>query len=411
LGLVVALWGAHAAVDGRGVPWAIAIVACFVATFSFGPGIATFAVLFVAGVLLRQTAARLAFVVAAALAASAIYFFLLPGSYAARHETTGFSPVGGLYYLAARLAAPAYELLSGATPQEDFSPAWPLVGLVVLLPVMISVVRRWHARVNFDRFEIVAVGLFCFGVTASYLVAATRAEYFAEHPDQIFAKRYLFWSCLSWLGAGLYGLASLNRMDSRAQSIGALAVGALAVAGVPAAVSHGVWAAEVYRRVELTAAGLSVGLRDDARVLEVSDAGLDLTYRAVEAMRTVGTGGFGRAADPPLGQVVPVSGDKPGQTAYLRPGTTADTIVGALSRELARRLRNTPLWLASADGTLVGRVALTWSSREWNRLGIGVPALDRFDGYIAAGHGPARWLGPLENGTLIAVAEVSENLP
>jgi hypothetical protein len=408
-GLIVAVYCAHAAVQRRGAArfawWTCALLACVAATFSFGPGIATFAALFVVALLMRQPLAVLVAIVLAAAATFAIYTLGLPGAEGVRNSSNGFSPAAVIYYFIARLSAPVYEALVHARLQEAnrilLALPW---GMAVLLP-FVSIARRWRRRDAFTRFELAAAGLLVFGAAANGLIAINRCSYFGQYPGQIFADRYLFWSCVAWLGAGLYVLTMVSRSSEAAR----LAAGAIcATAGcafLACSVWYAAWSSEVYRRVERAAAGLEIGVRDDERMAAISD-GVESTYRSVAAMRRAGTGGFGREDGPSIGSVVRIrSGSVP--AISMRAGEAERMVMGELPKPAARPLRDAALWLADEDGRLVGRVAMTSDSRGGrNFLRLGVPTLDRFEGYVAEGGGSARWLGIVRDGELTAVASI-----
>jgi hypothetical protein len=410
-GLVVAVYCAHAGAQREGLAslvwWVCALLACVVATFSFGPGIATFAALFAVALLMRQRIVVLAAIVLVVAATFGVYALGLPGAEGVRNSSNGFSPAAAIYYFIARLSAPAYEALAHARLQEPnrilLSLPW---GMAVLLP-FVSIVRRWHRRDAFTRFELAAASLLVFGAAANLLIAINRCSYFGQHPGQIFADRYLFWSCVAWLGAGLYALAMLEGARERVRLAAGAACVVVGCAFLASAVWYAAWSSEVYRRVERAAAGLEIGVRDEERMAAISD-GVESTYRSVAAMRRAGTGGFGREEGPRIGSVVRIrSGAVP--AIVMRSGETTGMVMGELPKAAARPVRDAALWLADEDGRLVGRVVMTSDSRGGrNFLRIGVPTLDRFEGYVAADGGSARWLGIVRDGELIAVASIAK---
>jgi len=108
------------------------------------------------------------------------------------------------------------------------------------------------------------LAVFAFGFTANTLIAFGRAGYFFDNPGQLFAERYLFWSCAAWAGLAFYALARLADAGFVRRVSAAAAVGVLSVYAIPSAVWANDWAAEVHRLSELTAIAERLTIRDDA---------------------------------------------------------------------------------------------------------------------------------------------------
>ena len=249
--------------------------------------------------------------------------------------------------------------------------------------------------------------MFIFSVSTNFMIAANRSELFLAYPDQIFADRYLFWSCVGWLGAGLYALTRPG-MANLWPTFAAVAIVLVASFGaLSRANSYSDWSASVYRNVELGTAGLAIGLREGATVKDIADPDLAATYRGVDVLRANSVSDYGSNIDRSV--PVPATGSAPA-VAFKR-GPEANLIAGLLPVAAAKSLRKTTLWVASADGSVIGRTAMTASSTIPNKIRIGVPVLDRFEGYVLPGTAPAKWLVRFDGKAPVIVAELMESAP
>lgn len=73
--------------------------------------------------------------------------------------------------------------------------------------------RAWLQRER-NRRVLLGLGLAAFAAGAAGIVSLARLSYFQRHPEQLFADRYLPWSCLFWLGLLLasYPIQKSSRM-------------------------------------------------------------------------------------------------------------------------------------------------------------------------------------------------------
>jgi hypothetical protein len=134
-------------------------------------------------------------------------------------------------------------------------------------------------------------------------------------------------------------------------------------------------------------------LRLDASLDELTDGDLAATYRSIDEMRRRRLNLFGETTSLALGQSVPVEGTLTGIPIRRREVPTdepeprgATLVSGILPPELAIKERKSQLWLASADGTIVGRAAFTRPGADAPLYGrLSVVTLSGFQGYALPG--------------------------
>jgi len=288
--------------QGNERSWAAAAaVCCCAATFSFGTGAATFLAVLVLAVMTRLRLASLAIVLTAFAASMAIHLAGLPGDKGVRNSLL-LDPAGNLSVLARWLAAPWMRawLGHGEPPiepwlQNSMSAAslgkvlvvtanWisaPLgtdaaariaavVGICGVVAYAAALIHAWRRPESLTTTRVVALGLSTFGVGAAVIVCLARLHLFEHSPDQVFADRYLPWSCLFWLGLGLYPVAG-NGTATLARTAG-LPCAAVVIAAIflPSHRSLAGWSATVSRHIQQSAVAAQLGIWDPARFEDVA---------------------------------------------------------------------------------------------------------------------------------------------
>lgn len=230
--------------EGRRPGWRLAVCAgCgFVATFSFGPGLALFVALAVVLAIVRAPWRHVALVVGAMLVTLAVYF-ALPGGQGVS-GVLKLQPAANLQIAAQWLASPIMYLLlplvdgnlAGVVPGEPlrrlatwtagryeahfgnvWQGVWPqaAIGAAAIAALLLHSVARWRRR---DVTPTAFAGLVFawFGLGVAGVVALSRLAYFEVYPGQVYANRYLPWPCLFWAGLVLVALG--RRRDGAAAS-------------------------------------------------------------------------------------------------------------------------------------------------------------------------------------------------
>lgn len=397
--------------------WILSIVACIAATFSFGPGIASFAAVMVVAILHRHRPGILLLISLSAFATFLLYYFVLPGSERVQGAISGFSFRATVFFAIARVGAVFAELVrlfvADLSVQATVAALAGAVGSALFVS---SLVRKRHRKEPFVDTELFGAALFVFGLVTNTLIATTRTSYLFEHPDQLFADRYLFWSCVTWLGLIIYGLQRLLRASRPKQYAAATSIVLLSLSAVPPAIWLNQWSAEVYRVSELAAIAMQLGIRNDAQVAEISDGEPDITYRALDEMHKRNLSMFADGTPLRLGDKISVG--QPQLTVLVSivrvdAGRSTDSTVRMLSGELPKSLalqeHGAELWFGSRDGTLIGRAGLTNAGNQpRNIFRLGIPALVGFQGYVVQSGAPEILLARETNGTVKELASLEQ---
>jgi len=391
--------------------WIASSALCVAATFTFGPGIASFAALMSVAVLRRVGFRLIGLVAVAAIATLLVYYLMLPGSAGVR-DNVAASPAT-VFFALARLGAMFAEIVRSFVPVPAVVAlvAWLAGGMVVAL-LAPSVIGRWRRRDEFSDLETLGLALFVFGVTTNTLIAASRTAYFFDHPGELFADRYLFWSCVAWVGLITYGLARLSYASGPSRYAGAAGIAVLSLCAIPSAVWANGWSAEVYRLSELTAVAQRLTIRDDATLAAISDEGPIAASRALDEMRKRKLAMFAERVTMQLGDKVPMVNPRATVRVTTVNVATAGSVgkvvrllSGTLNERLASEAMSSQLWFVGSDGTLIGRAALTYGLPT-NRLRLGRPKWVGFQGYVPQSDASEVFLAAVTEGTATPLARL-----
>jgi len=265
--------------------------------------------------------------------------------------------------------------------------------------------RTWWRPVEAGATRVLGLGLAWFALGTAVLVGLSRFDYFAQWPHQIFAERYLPWSCVYWLGLLLAMAASLPRRAADATApAGAVAVAVLAFSLWP---SHQIWvgwAAIVDRQSRIFALALA-----QDQNLPAVDAALAIpaeadTSRTVGLLRRAGSTLYDPACPPPSD---PVGAVPPLVVSWTDP---ADGLSTAALRRLqgswSGPANGVRIWVRDAAGVCVGRGEVTHyedpGARLWYGRRSGVDVLVR----IAGAHTPLQLQLVAADGTVLATGAI-----
>lgn len=409
-GLIASLCIVNAA-SARGWPawWHFSWLACIMAVFSFGPGIATFAALFAAALMRAAPVRVLIVIIAATLVTVAVYVFALPGAEGVRAASGGIAAGPAVLHLFARLGAPAHEILRAFSAPAHFAlGAACLAGILVATVLLGLVANTLRGGRPAHQITVLGASLLVFGACANALIAINRTTYFLEHPDQLFADRYLFWASVTWLGAAMVMLDKVSRSTTFSH-LAAAAAGSLAAMALPASVGLSGWSAEVYRHVERVAIGMEVDAATHSQIAAIADAGIPVAIRAVAEMQRAHLAGYQGVPSHPFALQLPVPPEAV-PAISLSSSSKSRQFSGQLPKTLARPLRREWLWLVDGKGVPLGISAPTHSvSGPRNIFRIGVPALDGIEGYWLHQPDQEVWIGVRTGRALRVIAKVRQS--
>ncbi|MEO7725399.1 MAG: hypothetical protein ABIU29_12065 [Chthoniobacterales bacterium] len=193
------------------------VFAGFVATFSFGSGLAVWPSFLFLGWNLRLPRRSLAIIAFAALVALLIFRFLPPPEDGSALLESINSPrllsATSLKQLCWFIGAPVFYSVTaweGVRPSPALieSSGWLLWGGLAGLAFMVIIVASRLTRKNLPgpNLEFVGLALIIFNFFVALSVVASRVERFREIPVDVAAPRYLFWTSLFWAGLLLVAL-------------------------------------------------------------------------------------------------------------------------------------------------------------------------------------------------------------
>jgi hypothetical protein len=399
---VGALVGAANALDDRrGGRAAVALLGtalgCFVATFSFGPGMVTWPAILVVGVMLRMPWKVLAAFAGLLAGCLALYVFVLPGHGEVR-QLIGLHPLTALVNASTWLGSPLYHIVHAWGFDDDrlLTTLCAAAGGPALLAVAAVVIRRIVRPRPLAPVETLCLALAVFGAGCALVVALSRTEHFMRLPNARVAPRYLPWSCLFWVGvmilAGLYA----HGLQRRRALVMAVWLAVLIAAPALMLKSHrSRGRALELRRDGMRGAAVSLvaGVHDDEiiRLHLYKDA--PTVYRVAKVFRDEGLAMFswdlaalpGRGFDDAFDAVADtrLDGAVEAISAFPDGDRTAARFRGwALDLEA----RRPPRWVVAVDGS--GRIAGVASFTQRNRKAARKAELDPrtrlgFSGYIA----------------------------
>lgn len=192
----------------------------FIASFSFGSGIACFAAFFI---VLAIQKSRCSLWLGVSLW---LLLVVIINIFSGSNGHFIFSPFRQLSTLLSWISTPVIfatwplldpeiaaqipvksiqELFVGisTTIEKVFGPIafgpWPLK-LISLIALLLLLRETWLLRFKYVAISTLGVAMSWFSVVVGGLIAIGRYEYFLDHPDQVTAARYIVWSSFFWAG-------------------------------------------------------------------------------------------------------------------------------------------------------------------------------------------------------------------
>lgn len=401
-------------------PW-LAAICCIAATFSFGPGMASFGAVLLLGLLARMPWRHLAILGGTLVVTLVLYLFVLPGDQGVR-GSLALDPLQDIGLLARWLAAPGMRawLGHGEPPLEAWlqpaleankighllraSAGWIATPFGVRAPYHIATLvgaaglglwlsmlwRTWRTHATVSRTGLLGLGLASFAVGGGIIVCLGRLQYFAEIPREVFADRYLPWSCLFWLGLALHALlARPPRSAWRGRLAPVLAL-ALAVLLLPTQEALAGWSEVVSRRVTASAVAAQLDIWDPQRFGDAS-ASEQQTADSLALLRERHLAMFGEPARalveahwhaPTLD--VPEGGGRAGIVRVFEDPHSQHQVAefGGSMPRLDAAGRDPLLVVVDADGALRGLAKSSWLGPGKHALRFNLAWRHGFDGYV-----------------------------
>lgn len=426
LATVLALLALSAASATRSrIPVVLAAIGCVAATFSFGTGMASFAALIVVAIALRMPRGTLLTIVVMFAASLIVYMGVLPGS-AGVGNSIHLEPVENAKILMRWFSAPwIYSWLGLADPplipwQRDAASAHALgrlvvksaeifamplgsswrmreafaVGLLGTLACVAAAIHAWTGGRQLARVRVLGLGLAAFGAAAAVIICVARLQAFTSVPDQVFADRYLPWSCLFWLGLALYVCAGEEPAKPLRAALSAAAVLALGLLLYPSQRSQAGWSAVVSRHLQQSAIAAQLGIWDPERFPDGADATQAEVQATLNLMQERHLSMFAEPAYSLFtnGWHAPESSLRPVAGAFARVDRSfhdawgqreVASIEGSFPR-LDRVTSDSVIVIVDATGEVRGLGKFSYATKGRSSLYFSVKRKQGFDGYVLA---------------------------
>lgn len=373
------------------------ISAAYLASFSFGTGLALWPTLWLLGWSMRLPRRSLMILLFASLVVLIIYRLLPPPDnnlvFRASADSPGLLSVASLKNLCLLIGAPLlYSIAAWKGTRitlellQTSDGIW-LAGVAGLIFSIAVLVRRLIRRdLQGDNIEFIGVALIAFSLCTIILVVSGRVLHFQKVPLDVVAPRYLFWSSLFWTGVVLTMISAAHPEWLRWPC--ALFVFAIAIGGWQEHYAEGFhWRYARYLADE-GATSLINGVFDPNRMLAPTIEQADSVVPQLRALRLdMFADGLHEWIGQPLARLFRNSHNEPA----FRGRAAAERLVGGRDQahavkvvgqlDLQGTARN--LVIVDQQGTVVGIARVFITNRLINRLLYGGGMLNgRLAGYI-----------------------------
>lgn len=400
----------------------LASAACTVAMFCFGPGVAGFPEVVGLGVALRLPW-RWQLVPLGTLALClALYLVVLPGD-SGVCGMLALRPLDSLMAMARWLSSPwAHAWLGFAPPalQADLQGAvdesmvgrvltgsaralagtgiaWPslsaAIGAAGAIAFLFRVAVLYLRRERVVPVQALAIATGLFALLSACVFGMTRLAYLDANPAQVYADRYLIWSCLFWMALATLALVDAARRRSAALAAALLVLALLPIVLLPTHEAWTGWAAAAFRNAQRIAAAARSGFYDPAVFPDGDDASRDDVTVTLALMKQRRLAMFAEPAWQRLGTrwpgIVGTDDAYRVDVRWLPPasdpktGRTAGRIEGAIASGIARAQRSGVLAVIDERGVVAGFGEYSFIGTASKPFLLHLPRKRGFDAYVA----------------------------
>jgi hypothetical protein len=265
--------------------WFIVIGSGFVASFSFGAGLAVWPTLLLLGWSLRLPWRSLAVLLAGGFTVILIYVLLPGDSGQISSGTLSTLLTGvGILRLCWLLGAPLLYAISEELAFSLLSLTCGALGLVFAgLAVVPKLVRRDLGR---SKLELIGLALVIFDLLVMVIIIVGRDDNFRENPSEVQAPRYFFWSSLFWAGLLLFAIQRAEPTKWLRWPVFLIAL-TIPIVAFPTHYKEGVGWGHVNILAESSAASLINGVRDtnETDIIKELFGPPELVYRVAAQLR------------------------------------------------------------------------------------------------------------------------------
>lgn len=411
------------AAQGSAMAWmSAASTCCLFATFCFGSGIAAFPALAIVAWYSRIPLRAIGTLGLGVSAALIVYLWILPGNDGVRGMLI-LRPIDSLATAMRWIASPWINAWLGfadpplypwMAPTESSSSVarWLgasaniiqstlhinnretgalLVGLGGFGIAGILLLLQGFRRSPLLPIQGLALTLVLFSGAISVIIGISRLAGFSSQPDQVFASRYLPWSCMFWFGLAILLLLKVDQASRMMRVASLLIVMVVPFGLAPSHENWAVWGEAVFRSSQQAGAA-AISNVFDARVFPDDDSASSAdVMRTLDLLQEQHLAMYSTAGADRLGQEIAINAGNPEVTIWMdRTESIIDTrnqkaaahIRGIVTSGVRRIAEGGTLAIVDVNNRIVGFALPSFVGNQRPAPRINIPRKRGFDGYI-----------------------------
>ncbi len=421
--LMLGALSVYRAAQGSTVGWmSAATVCCICATFCFGSGIAAFPALALVAWYSRVPLRAIG-VLGLGLAVSLIiYVWVLPGDEGVRNMLA-LRPIDSLATASRWIASPwinawlgyadppLYSWMS-ATASDSRIVHWLSdsanaiqstlgidvrqtgalwIGLGGFALAAVLLVRLAFRRESASSLQCLALTLLLFSTAISVIISIGRLDYLDARPEQVFAERYLPWSCLFWVGLTILLLIEADQTWRWTRATALMVALAIPLALTPSHRSWAGWGEAVYRNSQQAGAAAISDVFDARMFPDDDSASTRDVLRTLDLLKHRHLAMYSTAGANRLGEKIAVNGSKLDVAIWMdniepvtdaRTGQPAAHIRGIVTSGIRQINDGGTLVIVDDSNQIVGYALPSFVGGQRPAPRINIPRKRGFDGYI-----------------------------
>jgi hypothetical protein len=421
--LLLGAMSVHRAAQGSAIRWMSIATACSLcATFCFGPGIAAFPALAIVAWYSRIPLRAIAIMGLGIAVALITYLWILPDNEGVRGMLV-FRPLDSIATAMRWIASPWINAWLGyadpplypwmtpaASPGKvsrwlsesasaiqstlhiDMRQTGALVvGLAGFAIAGTFLVRHAVRREPQSQIRSLGLTLVLFTAAISVIIGIGRLSNFSAQPDQVFADRYLPWSCMFWIGLAILLLLKMDQIGRSTRSMALVVALILPFGLAPSQRSWAGWGEVVYRNGQQAGAA-AISNVYDARVFpDDESASTRDVLRTLDLLRERHLSMYSTAGANRLGEKIPINQSRLEVSIRIetvepitdaRDGQAAAHIRGIVTSGIRTVSRGGTLVIVDGENRIVGFALPSFVGNHRPAPRKNIPRKRGFDGYI-----------------------------
>lgn len=421
--LLLGALAVHRAAQASPMAWtSAATVCCLCATFSFGSGIAAFPALAIVAWYARVPARAIGILGLGIAVALVVYLWILPGDDGVR-DMLVFRPIDSAATAMRWIASPWINAWLGfaepplypwmaSSASSDPIAHWLsvsantiqsllhldnrqtgaiFVGLAGSCVAGYFLVRQAIRREPLAPVHCLVFALVLFVGAVSAIIGIGRVGNFIALPDDVFADRYLPWSCMFWIGLGFLLLLQADQSSRRARAVALAIALAIPIVLMPSQQNWAGWGEAVYRIGQRAGAAAISDVFDASVFPDDDSAQADDVLRTLELLQQRKLAMFSIPGSGRLGEKIGIGESSTDVAIWMdntelltdaRTGLPGAHVRGIVMSGIRRTSKAGTLLIIDESNRIVGYALPSFVGKEGTTPRIHMPRKRGFDGYI-----------------------------